>query len=92
MRVFIVNSDERRVVEQQLQEAKDWIERSDLATISPNDEPPGPPYGIVITGQSLVGSMCELIVVIVYVVVYSDMLSSLTWRCCYWKRLVSVKL
>ena len=58
MRVFIVNSDERRAVEQQLQEAKDWIERTDLATISPDDEPPGPPYGIVITGQSLVGSIC----------------------------------
>lgn len=55
MRIFIVNSDERRTVEQQLQEAKNWIERTDLATISPDDEPPGPPYGIVITGQSLVG-------------------------------------
>ena len=54
MKIFIVNSEDKEEVRQQLQEAKDWIDGNDSHPEPTTDEPQGPPYGIVLTGQTLV--------------------------------------
>lgn len=54
MKIFIVNSEEKKDVREQLQEAKDWIDGKDSHPEPTTDEPEGPPYGIVLTGQALV--------------------------------------
>lgn len=62
MKVFVIDSEEKEVVQEQLQNAKDEIDRiNELVERGEhpqnNDsmsEPHGPPFGIVMTGLSLV--------------------------------------
>uniref|UniRef100_A0A1X7U3D1 Phospholipid-transporting ATPase n=1 Tax=Amphimedon queenslandica TaxID=400682 RepID=A0A1X7U3D1_AMPQE len=53
MKIFIVNSEEKAEVRERLQDAKDWIDKKDSRPEPTTDEPQGPPYGIVLTGQTL---------------------------------------
>ena len=60
MKVFVVDKDDFEGVNQQLQEAKDEIERvtksEEEETVLEEMEPKGPPFGIVINGHSLVST------------------------------------
>ena len=58
MKVFVIDSEEKEVVQEQLQNAKDEIDRInelvERGEHPQNNEPSGPPFGIVMTGLSLV--------------------------------------
>lgn len=62
MKIFTIDSEEKEVVQEQLQNAKDEIDRINeliergehAKNNDPMSEPSGPPFGIVMTGLSLV--------------------------------------
>ena len=65
MKVFTIDSEEKEVVQEQLQNAKDEIDRinelvergENPQSNNPTSGPSGPPFGIVMTGLSLVSKL-----------------------------------
>ena len=69
MKVFIVNAEEKEAVREQIQDAKNEIDRimemiergeSPPQNDDPMMEPPGPPFGIVLNGHSLVSRVLNI--------------------------------
>ena len=67
MKIFTIDSEEKEVVQEQLQNAKDEIDRINeliergehAKNNDPMSEPSGPPFGIVMTGLSLVRKLLD---------------------------------